>query len=82
MSLLLQKYNGEKNAYCKIIDIYGTKNNMCFNICYLEQNNKNNIMNVAFFTFTPNVADDSANFIKQGYEHLKTLDEFKNAIDC
>jgi len=32
------------------------------------------------FSFTPNL--DGENFIKQGYEHLKTLPEFAGAIDC
>ena len=34
------------------------------------------------FNFAPCVDDGSANFIKQGYEYLKTLEEFKEAVDC
>lgn len=33
------------------------------------------------YAFVPSVADDAANFIKQAYEHLKTLDEFAGAVD-
>jgi|HigsolmetaAR206D_1030411.scaffolds.fasta_scaffold12044_2 hypothetical protein len=33
------------------------------------------------YSFVPSVADDAPNFIKQGYEYLKTLDKFKVAID-
>lgn len=32
--------------------------------------------------FIPNVADDAPNFIKQGYEYLKTLPEFEGAVDA
>lgn len=35
-----------------------------------------------FYVFTPSVDDGSDNFIKQAYEHLKTLPEFSGAIDC
>jgi hypothetical protein len=34
------------------------------------------------FTFIPSVADGSTNFIEQGYEYLKTIDEFSDATDC
>lgn len=33
------------------------------------------------YTFTPSVASGSENFIKQAYEHLKTLPEFAGAAD-
>jgi len=32
--------------------------------------------------FTPSVSDGSTNFIQQGYEYLKTLPEFADAVDC
>jgi len=35
-----------------------------------------------FISFVPSVSDGAENFIKQGYEHLKTLPKFQNAIDC
>ncbi len=31
------------------------------------------------YAFVPNLEE---NFIKQGYEYLKTLNEYNNAIDC
>lgn len=34
------------------------------------------------YAFTPSVADGSENFIRQGYEYLKTLPEFAEAVDC
>lgn len=39
---------------------------------YLEQNTHH---------FVPSVEDGSLNFIKQGYDHLKTLPEYADAID-
>lgn len=33
------------------------------------------------YTFTPSVAPGSENFIKQAYEHIKTLPEFAGAAD-
>ena len=32
------------------------------------------------YSFTPKI--DDSNFIKQAYDHLKTLEEFAGAIDC
>lgn len=33
-------------------------------------------------SFTPSVEDSAENFIRQGYEHLKTLEEFTEAVDA
>lgn len=33
------------------------------------------------YQFTPSVADNADNFIKQAYEHLKTLSEFAGSTD-
>ena len=38
------------------------------------------ILQTESYTFAPKL--DGENFIKQAYEHLKTLEEFKDAIDC
>ena len=35
-----------------------------------------------YHDFIPSVAIDADNFIKQGYDHVKTLPEFASAIDC
>lgn len=34
------------------------------------------------YTFIPSVEESAANFIKQGYEYLKSLEEFSGAIDA
>lgn len=40
---------------------------------YLEQK---------FYSFIPSVEEGSVSFIEQGYEYLKTLEEYQDAIDC
>ena len=34
-----------------------------------------------FISFIPSVTEGSGNFIKQAYDHLKTLEDFSNAGD-
>lgn len=66
----------ERELYCKITTVSGSKvycnidlNYSCDDISF----NKS-------FSFAPSMNGD--NYIKQGYYYLKTLDEFKNAVDC
>jgi hypothetical protein len=68
-----------KDCYIKVSTISGDKNRLRFVISIMsgpdgstyEQQEK---------IFTPNM--DGGNFIKQAYEHLKTLPEFEGAVDC
>jgi hypothetical protein len=39
------------------------------------------ILKTNYYNFEPNVLSTAKNFIEQGYEYLKTLDGFKDAID-
>lgn len=34
------------------------------------------------YNFMPSVADGASNFIKQGYDYLKTLEEYETSVDC
>lgn len=45
-----------------------------------ENSNSDVLNNIAHYTF--NIDKQGDNFIKQGYEYLKTLEEFKDAEDC
>lgn len=66
------------DAYIKVISITGDKNKVkaTVNFSNSEQNfNKQYLIPVS-------VATDAPNFIKQTYEHLKTLPEFAGATDC
>lgn len=75
-----------ENVYIKIQTLYGSKSGLDITInSYissealksgyepLEQDSEH---------FVPSVEENSSNFIKQGYEYLKTLPKFANAIDC
>jgi len=68
------------NCYIKVTDIKGNKGIMSFMVDYHKASDQGSIHQKRF-TFTPSVSDGSANFIKQAYEHLKTLPEFAGATD-
>jgi hypothetical protein len=71
-----------ENSYSQITHVEGDKNFISFQVFSYDDINKLNIINQKNYAFTPNTTDGSENFIKQGYEYLKTLDEFKDAVDC
>ena len=65
------------DATIKIDSIIGNKNKIDFRVLFMKQDT---ILQTESYTFAPKL--DGENFIKQAYEHLKTLEEFKDAIDC
>jgi hypothetical protein len=72
-----------KNAYARIDSVNGTKNHLSLMVSFY--NKSNNLMIVAHqnaYEFEPSINNDAQNFIKQGYDYLKTLPEFADAIDC
>lgn len=70
-----------KNAYIQIYEVSGGKLNL--NVKYfIKQENKVNVVDRRSFNFSPSVENNSANFIAQAYNHLKTLPEFAGAVDC
>lgn len=71
-----------KNCYIKITSISGDKEKLSINVNFYETADKEEIIDKKNYQFTPLIEDNSDNFIKQGYEYLKTLDEFKDAEDC
>ena len=46
-----------------------------------KSNDKSSVVLTKQYQFIPDVTDSATNVIKQGYEYLKTLDEFKGATD-
>ena len=66
-----------QDAYWKIENIAGNKNQMHIEI-YANVNGEQ-IQRVVS-TFIPSL--DESNFIRQAYQHLKTLPEFSGAVDC
>lgn len=65
------------NIIVKIEEIWGNKNNISFLVKYYSDKA---VVENKTFTFNPII--DGDNFIKQAYEFLKTLEEFKDAVDC
>lgn len=66
------------NCYIKTSSVSGTKEEITALVNYFAENTKAIIKQKAF-TFKPNM--EGGNFIKQAYEHLKTLPEFAGAAD-
>lgn len=70
----------EYNAYIRIESVEGNKENMKICVVYYENDSAKKILQRKYYTFVPTM--DDKNFIKQGYEFLKTLPKFINAVDC
>lgn len=73
-------------AYIRIDTVNGYKEEITMSVnSYLSQEHFLNgceYLSQKLYSFKPSIEDGSENFIKQGYEHLKTLPEFTDAIDC
>jgi hypothetical protein len=70
----------EVDCYIKIKRITGDKNNLLMDVVFTKDNAQGEFVHSFSCSFAPSL--DGANFIKQGYEHLKTLPEFAGAKDC
>lgn len=70
------------NTYHQISAVNGNKNGLELCVKVYENEQKENLLTVKKYTFTPSVAVGSTNFIQQGYEYLKTLPEYADAVDC
>jgi hypothetical protein len=66
----------EMNAYIKVDRVSANKDSASADVSFTEGEKKTS----SSYTFKPNL--DGGNFIKQAYEHLKTLPEFAGAQDC
>lgn len=66
------------NAYIRIDNVDGGKDAMGLSVSISDGERTLH----KSYVFTPSVANDSENFIRQGYEYLKTLPEFAGAADC
>ena len=69
-------------AYHQIITINGDKDNIAAFLNIYDNNLKQNLIEQKGFSFKPDVSETAFNFIKQGYEYLKILDEYKDATNC
>lgn len=68
----IDSVNGNKQQLGIIVRVYKDKAAADGNYAYLENR---------YYNFEPSVETGSPNFIKQGYEHLKTLPEYADAVD-
>ena len=69
------------NAYIKIDSLDGNKN-MVKLLVFVYDEKDGKVIEKKSFNFSPALGNESANFIQQGYEYLKTLPEFSGAVDC
>ena len=67
------------DGYCKVTNIIGSKEQIKFTLTVFNKQS-NMIFKESIYKFIPSM--DGGNFIKQAYEHLKTLPEFSGATDC
>jgi hypothetical protein len=67
------------NVYIKVNQIKASKELAEATITYSVDGE---VKETKGIVFNVDVADGSVNFIKQAYEHLKTLPEFSGATDC
>jgi hypothetical protein len=65
-------------AYCKVISLMGDKSKITVTVECADQNYKRH----ETYEIPVSVAEGSGNFVKQTYEHLKTLPEWADATDC
>lgn len=65
-----------ENCYIKVESISGTKDLIKIQVSLTASTLKSK----KSYEFTPSM--DGGNFIKQAYEHLKTLPDFDGAMDC
>lgn len=73
-------------AYVRVAEVRGSKAGLSITVDAFAnedyaQNEKPWIEPRREFAFVPSVEEGAPNFIKQAYEHLKTLSEFKGAED-
>lgn len=69
------------DAYTKIINVSGDKKYLTIQTATFDDLRLENTLIYEEHIFVPSVSENSNNFIKQGYEYLKTLPEYANAID-
>lgn len=69
-----------KNCYVKIVSLDGNKKYINGVALVIDQEFNEPVYDYRFM-FTPSTYYNSVRWDKQAYEYLKTLPEFKNAVD-
>lgn len=68
-----------EKSYIKIESLNGDKTNINLDVSFYNNIKDKRHLKTTRISFSPTM---DKNFIEQGYEHLKTLEEFKDAKDC
>lgn len=66
-------------AYVRVDKVNGSKSAMSASVGFYKDSADGEMIKAEGFAFTPTL---ESNFIKQAYDHLKTLPEFSGSIDC
>lgn len=67
-----------KSAYIKVENVKASKEKIIADVTFTTEDKEK--FQQKTYSFLPNL--EGKNFIAQAYDHLKTLPEFANAIDC
>jgi hypothetical protein len=67
------------DGYLRVSNVHGTKNSMAYSIAF-QASVDNDPLRQESFSFVPDM--NGPNFIKQAYENLKSLEGYKDAVDC
>ena len=70
------------NAYVAVTEYDGRKNRLSFVATVYADESKEEIIARTSYTIPHDTEDGSANAVRQGYLHLKSLPEFAGATDC
>lgn len=70
-----------ENSYIRVCNISGNKYLINF-IVEFKENIINDLIYLKEYEFVPSVLENASDFIAQAYDYLKTLEEYKNAVDC
>lgn len=85
ISLELENGISIENAYARINTVGGSKEKSTISVHFykdkISYNEGKELLKEVIFEFTPSVEDNSDNWIKQGYEYLKTSPLFVSSID-
>lgn len=68
-------------AYHKITFLSGNKEGINIQVTTYGDGDKKHVILERGYFFNPSVENGAYDFIKQGYEYLKTLEEYSDAID-
>lgn len=74
-----------ENAYGKIATISGGKSHLSMELKFYvdyEASLSKEPVKTDYISFIPSTDDSAPNFIRQGYEYIKTLQEYNDVTDC